>query len=511
MLTDIFHIILWVTVILLVVSGIDDLFMDILFWFNRRRYKKDMPSFSELTSKPERPIAIMIGAWQEDKVIGRTLTIALKKLRYENYRFFLAVYPNDLKTVKVVREIARKDQRVVLCLNPQDGPTTKADNLNNAFTCVKEYERQFGEFDVILIHDAEDFIHPLSLKLYNYLIMYKGNYAVQIPVIPIKSRLGKMFHRTMCDAFAELHTKDMIVRQSIGSYIPFAGTGMAFNRKAFHYLESQSVETEKRQDTSKKKTSKTPVYEPEVMKHYSDQELEDIKKLNESKEFQEEDPYPQYEDIAIPGYDDEEQKKSLKKSGTHNLRMMSVMFILMVFLGGIFVLFVNNATTQPSEQNAPAVLATLKGQSNPTSNNNLPPVNNSQQTINQIQPPVNQSNVINQNIPTNINENKLTQTPEVQTSGDMFNFDINNILMRNPNTELNVVIDEYKDGNIKVQESAFNSLEQAQIRHSLIKSLVKDYNVLIGKSGNTYRIIIGDFKNMNDAKIMAQNLRNKVK
>ncbi|HRE41779.1 MAG TPA: glycosyltransferase [Ignavibacteria bacterium] len=505
MITDIFHIILWVTVILLVVSGIDDMFMDILFWFNRRRYKKDMPSFSEMTTKPERPIAIMIGAWQEDKVIGRTLSIALKKLRYENYRFFLAVYPNDLKTVKVVREIARKDQRVVLCLNPQDGPTTKADNLNNAFTCVKEYERQFGEFDVILIHDAEDFIHPLSLKLYNYLIMYKGNYAVQIPVIPIKSRLGKMFHRTMCDAFAELHTKDMIVRQSIGSYIPFAGTGMAFNRKAFHYLESQSVETEKRQDVTKKTTGKTtPVYESDVMKHYSDQELEDIKRLNESKEFQEEDPYPQYDDIAIPGYDDEEQRKNLKKSGSHNLRMMSLMFVLMVFLGGIFVLFVNNATTQPSEQNSPAVLATLKNQSNP-------PVNNSLNTTNNIKPPVNNNNVINQHITNAITETNITSNPDANTSSDLVNFDINNILMRNPNVDLNVVIDEYKDGSIKVQESAYSTLEQAQIRHSLIKGLVKDSRVVIGKSGNSYRIIIGDFRNMNDAKIMAQNLRNKVK
>lgn len=281
-----------------------------------------------MNSKAEKPIAIMIGAWKEDKVIGRTLTIALKKMRYSNYRFFLAVYPNDLPTVKVVREIARKDHRVILCLNPNDGPTTKADNLNNAFTCVKEYEKHFGEFDIILIHDSEDFIHPLSLKLFNYLIMYKGNYAVQIPVIPIKSRLGKMIHRTYCDSFAELHTKDMIVRQSIGSYIPFSGTGMAFSRKAFHYLEAQSIEMEKRRTGVVERQDRTSYVE-------SDQEhfAPDVEKPN--------DLYPEYEDIPIPGWDDE-QKRIDDQKPKSELRKYSILGTLIIILGLAFGLYASN-------------------------------------------------------------------------------------------------------------------------------------------------------------------------
>lgn len=249
-------------------------------------------------------------------------------MRYSNYRFFLAVYPNDLPTVKVVREIARKDHRVILCLNPNDGPTTKADNLNNAFTCVKEYEKHFGEFDIILIHDSEDFIHPLSLKLFNYLIMYKGNYAVQIPVIPIKSRLGKMIHRTYCDSFAELHTKDMIVRQSIGSYIPFSGTGMAFSRKAFHYLEAQSIEMEKRRTGVVERQDRTSYVE-------SDQEhfAPDVEKPN--------DLYPEYEDIPIPGWDDE-QKRIDDQKPKSELRKYSILGTLIIILGLAFGLYASN-------------------------------------------------------------------------------------------------------------------------------------------------------------------------
>lgn len=481
MVTEIFHVILWITVVLLVVSGIDDLFMDIMFWIYRRKYKKNIPSFSEMISKPEKSIAIMIGAWHEDKVIGRTLTIALKKMRYQNYKFFLAVYPNDLKTVKVVREMARKDQRVVLCLNPQDGPTTKADNLNNAFTCVKEYEKQFGEFDVILIHDAEDFIHPLSLKLFNYLIMYKGNYAVQVPVIPIKSRLGKMFHRTMCDAFAELHTKDMIVRQTIGSYIPFAGTGMAFNRKAFHYLESQSLETEKRMEAQRKaKGIKGPLTDNNVLKYYSDDEQEEISKLNESTEFQKEDPYPQYEDIPIPGYDDPDKSKNDKSSSS--VRLMSVLTVAMIFLGSMFVLFVNNATTSPSaDQNIiPGTAAVLKGQQG------------SKQT----------GKVINAMVP---NSNVTT------ANNDLIVFDLNDIAKRTPDVDLNIVVDEYKDGTVKIQESAYGNIEQANNRLGVIKNYAKDNKVLISQGNNSYRIVIGDFKTTDEAKVMAQKLRKAIK
>jgi hypothetical protein len=243
MIEQIFHIILWITVLILVISGIDDLFIDVMYWLYRRKYKKEFPEFHEIEEKPEKPVAIMIGAWKEYAVIGRTLTLALNKLKYSNYRIFVGVYPNDLKTVKVVRDIARKDKRVILCLNVHDGPTTKADNLNNLYSCLVEYESTYGLFDVVLIHDSEDFIHPLSLKLFNYYIAYKGYYAIQIPVIPIKSKYGRFYHRTYCDAFAELHTKDLIVRQSLGSFMPFAGTGMGFSRNSFFHLEKEEQES----------------------------------------------------------------------------------------------------------------------------------------------------------------------------------------------------------------------------------------------------------------------------
>ena len=237
MIYDIFQITLWVTVILLAISGIDDLYLDILYWFLRRRHRSKFPDFSKMHDKPEKPIAVMLGAWKESGVIGRTLSYAIGNLKYKNFRIFVGVYPNDPETIRIVREIALKDSRVKLCINPQEGPTTKADNLNCLYSAISDFEKSFGEFEIIIVHDAEDFIHPYSMKLYNFLIGYNGYHGIQIPVVPIKSKLGKLFHRTYCDAFAEIHTKDMIVRQGMGTFIPFSGTGMGFHRKAMYHLE----------------------------------------------------------------------------------------------------------------------------------------------------------------------------------------------------------------------------------------------------------------------------------
>jgi hypothetical protein len=237
MINEILSVILWTTAILLIISGIDDLYLDLLYWLLKGRHKSKLPNFSAMHDKPEKPIAIFLGAWNESGVIGRTLSYAVQNIKYKNFKIFVGVYPNDTKTINAVKDISLKDSRVIACINPQNGPTTKADNLNSLYTGLCEYEKIYGEFEILIVHDAEDFIHPYSMRLYNYLIGYKGYHGIQIPVIPIKSKHGNIYHRTYCDAFAEIHTKDMVVRQGMGTFIPFSGTGMGFHRKAIYYLE----------------------------------------------------------------------------------------------------------------------------------------------------------------------------------------------------------------------------------------------------------------------------------
>lgn len=235
---EVFTVLLWICSILLIISGLDDVFVDLLYWFNRWKYNRSLPNVDEVLAASENNIALVICAWREYQVIGRTLTYALSKMRYNNFTIFVGIYPNDTKTLEVVKRIAQKNNKVVICVNSHDGPTTKADNLNNVYASIKRFENDNGRnFDIISIHDSEDFIHPLTLKIDNFLIMHQGVDAVQIPVVPIKDDRGKFIHRTYCDAFAEVHSKDLVVRQALKVFIPFAGTGMSFRREIFMNLD----------------------------------------------------------------------------------------------------------------------------------------------------------------------------------------------------------------------------------------------------------------------------------
>ena len=63
------------------------------------------------------------------------------------------------------------------------GPTTKADCLNNIIEFISTFEKEEEiHFAIIGYHDAEDVIHPLELKIFNYFIPKYD--LIQLPVFP---------------------------------------------------------------------------------------------------------------------------------------------------------------------------------------------------------------------------------------------------------------------------------------------------------------------------------------
>ena len=67
---------------------------------------------------------------------------------------------------------------------PHDGPTSKGDCLNWIYQRMKDYEaRHRMRFRIVVLHDAEDLIHPESLRVINW---FSRRYAmVQVPVLPL--------------------------------------------------------------------------------------------------------------------------------------------------------------------------------------------------------------------------------------------------------------------------------------------------------------------------------------
>jgi len=230
----------FVVAVFLFLSGLDDVFIDMYYWFHHlfarkkfNKYTHDSPE--KLHSVPEKPIAIFVPAWQEYDVIDRMLLNGCQTIQYKNYDFFVGVYPNDAETIKKVEEVSKLFPNVHAVVSDHPGPTTKADNLNQIYEGMLRWENKTGiRYDIVLMHDSEDVIHPMSLKIQNYLIPEYD--MLQMPVFPLHMSHFNLIHWTYADEFAEYHTKDLHVRQYFSGFVPSAGVGTAFNRWLIEFV-----------------------------------------------------------------------------------------------------------------------------------------------------------------------------------------------------------------------------------------------------------------------------------
>jgi len=127
------------------ISGLDDLFVDLLFFVMKavRRFGGNsthrQPSLEEMAEKPEQPFALMVPAWQEAEVIRRALLNTISNIDYRNFHVFVGTYVNDLETQREVEEVMREHANVTQLIVPHPGPTCKADCLNWIVKGIREY------------------------------------------------------------------------------------------------------------------------------------------------------------------------------------------------------------------------------------------------------------------------------------------------------------------------------------------------------------------------------------
>lgn len=232
-----------VTVVILL-SSIDDTFIDCWYWIREFyrwfwiRAKYQALPVEALQAKIERPIAIMVPAWQESEVIAAMVETSNKLIQYKNYRIFVGAYQNDAATQQEVERVTRNRPNVSLSIVPRDGPTSKADCLNVILSDIFAYEKATGiRFHGIAMHDAEDVIHPFELPLFNYLLDRMD--LIQLPVYSFQRGLADVVAGTYMDEFAEWHSKDLVVRESITGIVPCAGVSVCFSRSAIALLRAE--------------------------------------------------------------------------------------------------------------------------------------------------------------------------------------------------------------------------------------------------------------------------------
>jgi bacteriophage N4 adsorption protein B len=220
-----------------VISGLDELVLDVVTawrWLQRPRTHTRAPQ-----DAPEKRMAIFLPLWQEEGVVGSMLAHNIGAIRYSEYHFFVGVYPNDARTMDAVRGAEVRFPNVHLSIVPHNGPTSKADCLNWIFQSMLAHEEACGvRFDIVVTHDAEDVIHPSSLRWINH---YAADYdMVQVPVLPLATPLRDFTHGVYCDEFAEFQTKDVPARRVLGGFLPSNGVGTGYTREALDRMAASA-------------------------------------------------------------------------------------------------------------------------------------------------------------------------------------------------------------------------------------------------------------------------------
>ena len=118
---------------------------------------------------------------------------------------------------------------------PHDGPTSKADNLNWIFQRMLLFESEHqARFDIVVTHDAEDLMHPESLRWFNYYAQWYD--MVQIPVLPFPTPGASCFMACTATSSPSTKAKDLPVRQFLGGFLPSCGVGTGYSREALDRL-----------------------------------------------------------------------------------------------------------------------------------------------------------------------------------------------------------------------------------------------------------------------------------
>ncbi len=234
-----------ITGFIILLSSLDDLLIDTWYWIREiRRYftvrRKYAPlTVAQLRAVDEQQMAIMVPAWLEYDVIALMLENMVSTLEYKNYTIFVGTYQNDAKTIQEVERMRRRYRQLVRVEVPHDGPTCKADCLNWLTQAIFARGDQFNvPYAGIVLHDSEDVLHPLELKYFNYLLPRID--FIQLPVTSLEREWFELVAGTYMDEFAEWHTKDLVVRESLSGMVPSAGVGTCFSRKALMELSAET-------------------------------------------------------------------------------------------------------------------------------------------------------------------------------------------------------------------------------------------------------------------------------
>jgi len=225
--------------VIMLLASLDDVLVDIL---TRVRLKdpriRPLSKRDPNEKKARRPrIAVFVANWHEADVLGTMVEQNLANFTYPKVKFVLGVYPNDEETKAVAMELAKRHPASVeVVVNRRAGPTSKGQMLNEMFAHL--YAKPDRAPDLVVLHDSEDVIAPGSFDIYARVSAHHA--MIQIPIFSIDSRHRSLVGATYMEEFAERHTREMLLRETLGAFVPSAGVGTCLRKDLIlHFIRSR--------------------------------------------------------------------------------------------------------------------------------------------------------------------------------------------------------------------------------------------------------------------------------
>ena len=230
--------------VLYLIFAIDDLIFDVTYWVGvvLGWWRRVVLTQAQLEAEPEARVAVIVAAWHEAPVIGRMLTYNAGRIDYGDYDFWIGTYPNDPETQTEVDRVRAFLPQAYRVTTGHDGPTSKADCLNAILSDIIRHEsRTKRPYDFVLMHDPEDIIHPLEMRVLNWHFRNTDADFIQLPVFSTETpNIYDLVAGTYIDEFAEMYAKNMHVRQLLSPFVPSAGVATGIRRSALNELVDTS-------------------------------------------------------------------------------------------------------------------------------------------------------------------------------------------------------------------------------------------------------------------------------
>ncbi len=163
-------------------------------------------------------ITIIIPAFDESNVIGRTIERFMKVDYPSNrYEILVATYESDNSTREVVEKYMKIYSNVREAINPELPPTSKAQNINNAYLYVDK------KTEIIGLHDAEDIVSNNIFK--SIASEIKDTNCIQVKIVADVNNSSTLSEIASAISFARYYNFSVLAKERLCHLVFSSGTG----------------------------------------------------------------------------------------------------------------------------------------------------------------------------------------------------------------------------------------------------------------------------------------------